>query len=244
MKSILLFAFVSPSAFGWGAFGHRVIGALAERRLCPAAATRAHEILGDESIADASTWADQVRPDPAYRYMKPWHYVTMPFASRYEDDPHDRRGDVVTAVASALEELRAPDKAREGLRMLLHFVGDAHQPLHAGRREDGGGNGTDVTWFGHADSLHHVWDTALPLKAGADPVALAAELGGDRSDVALATPTDWVNESSALAPTIYPSTPDLGDAYVKTFLPVAKKRLREAGVRLAALLNREWCSSK
>lgn len=244
MKTLLLALLLSPNAFGWGAFGHRVIGALAERRLCKEAAEHARATLGGQSLSEASTWADEKRTDPAYRYMKPWHYVGMPFGSHYEDDRHDPRGDVVTAVASALERLRANETAAEGLRMLIHFVGDAHQPLHAGRHEDGGGNAVDVTWFGKDDSLHHVWDTGLPTKSGLTVEALAAELDADHGEVALARPADWVDESSALAPTVYPESPRLGDEYVRKFLPVAKRRLFEAGVRLATLLNREWCSTK
>lgn len=244
MKTLLLAFLLSPNAFGWGAFGHRVIGALAERRLCKPAAQRARDTLGGQSLAEASTWADEKRTDPAYRYMKPWHYVGMPFGSHYDEDRHDPRGDVVTAVAAALGRLGAGDTAAEGLRMLIHFVGDAHQPLHAGRHEDAGGNAIDVTWFGKADSLHHVWDTGLPTKSGMTVEALASALDGDRREVPMGRPAEWVDESSALAPTVYPQAKELGDEYVSKFMPLVKRRLFEAGVRLAALLNQEWCSSR
>src|SRR5260370_19352158 len=46
-------------------------------------------------------------------------------------------------------------------RFLVHFVGDVHQPLHVGRRDDRGGNDIQVTWFGESTNLHAVWDEKI-----------------------------------------------------------------------------------
>ena len=47
------------------------------------------------------------------------------------------------------------------MRMLIHLVGDVHQPLHVGRPEDQGGNKVRVLWFNEPKNLHQVWDTEL-----------------------------------------------------------------------------------
>ena len=47
------------------------------------------------------------------------------------------------------------------LALLVHLVGDVHQPLHVGRGPDRGGNSIDVYWFGEPVVLHEVWDEGL-----------------------------------------------------------------------------------
>ena len=47
------------------------------------------------------------------------------------------------------------------LRLLIHIVGDVHQPLHVGRKGDRGGNDIKVTWFGESSNLHKIWDEGL-----------------------------------------------------------------------------------
>ena len=63
--------------WAWGRLGHRVIAWIAETRLNPKAREAVKALLADgESMADASTWADENRrrlPKTA-----PWHYVDVP----------------------------------------------------------------------------------------------------------------------------------------------------------------------
>ena len=83
----LLISFqMSAPAWAWGRLGHRVISRIAEKKLNPKAKAAIAELLDEgESIADASTWADENRgrlPKTA-----PWHYVDVPL-----DEPrYDRR---------------------------------------------------------------------------------------------------------------------------------------------------------
>lgn len=81
LVAALLLAFAPSDAFAWGAIGHRVTGALAEPLLTPKAKAAIGAILGTESLAEVSTWADEMRsaPDPFWRQTaNPWHYVTVP----------------------------------------------------------------------------------------------------------------------------------------------------------------------
>jgi hypothetical protein len=74
----LLFGLLFPaSVCAWGRLGHRVISRLAEKRLNPRAKAEIVKLLEEgESIADASTWADENRGRlPA---TAPWHYVDVP----------------------------------------------------------------------------------------------------------------------------------------------------------------------
>ena len=57
----------------------------------------------------------------------------------------------------------------ESLRYVVHFIGDIHQPLHAGNRNDSNGNKLQALWFNgvvYADdrnvtNLHSIWDTGI-----------------------------------------------------------------------------------
>ena len=49
--------------------------------------------------------------------------------------------------------------------MLVHLVGDLHQPMHTGHLSDRGGNSVPVRFFGRESNLHAVWDSSLPEAA-------------------------------------------------------------------------------
>lgn len=166
--AIALIAVLIPAtSFGWGRDGHRIIGHIAEQFLSTNARAAVRDLLGDESLADVSTWADEVRGSPAYRWTAPLHYVNSPPGS----DGYDAQRDcadgccVVGAIehyADVLRDSQAPRPVRiEALKFLVHFVGDVHQPLHAGYGVDRGGNDVKVFFFGDNTNLHSLWDSGL-----------------------------------------------------------------------------------
>jgi hypothetical protein len=62
-----------------------------------------------------------------------------------------------------------PTLCLQALKFLIHFIGDAHQPLHT----EGllrGGNNIDICWFDkcgsdeHPMELHKIWDAEIPDK--------------------------------------------------------------------------------
>ncbi len=168
MKTLLALSLFANQALAWGNFGHQVIGELASHHLCAQTNTAVLALLNGESLAEAATWADEVRELPEYKYLKPWHYVTMELGSSYSSTNQPSRGDLVSAYHEQSANLRNPlyPNRAEALRLLIHFVGDAHQPFHAGRHADGGGNGVILTWFGYPSNLHKVWDTGMIKKLG------------------------------------------------------------------------------
>jgi hypothetical protein len=194
-------------------------------------------------MADASHWADDVRTDPQYSQIRPWHFVDMPLGSNYSQAP--AHGDVVTAIKAQQDFLKSSDPAtlKEALRLVIHFVGDAHQPYHAGTHDDAGANAVNVTWFGAPTNLHHVWDTEMLYQIGLSAPDLAVDLDSRHYAVpAQLTPEAWVTESSALAKRNYPSTgtSTLGQDYYNSHVDVARQRLWQAAMRLAALLNSQY----
>ena len=231
---------ISVQANAWGNFGHQVVGELASRHLCPKTSRAVADLLGSESLADAATWADEVRSQPEFKYTKPWHFVTMNLDTTYDQAPKAPHGDLVTAYHEQVANLRNRlyPKRDEALKLLLHFVGDAHQPFHAGQHSDGGGNGVILTWFGNPSNLHQVWDSRMLWGLHQSYIEVADSIDSSASPVpSQKTPEDWVNESSKIAAEVYPDTQKLGSAYQNKFVPVVKDRLRTSGLRLANLLN-------
>jgi nuclease S1 len=143
---LLVTVHTTTPAWAWGRLGHRVISRLAEQNLTPKAKASIAELLEPgETLADASTWADEHRrqlPKTA-----PWHYVDVPLDEpRYDakwsaDDP--KKGCVVDKINEFRAVLKDPTKSREdkrfGLRFLIHCVEDLHMPMHVGDNHDRGG---------------------------------------------------------------------------------------------------------
>ena len=185
-------------ALAWGCQGHQVIALLAEKHLTPHALAMANQILaadpidpnlsryckegGIDAMADASTWADDVRP--LRPHTASWHYVDIPLGTTRREvekfcDP--KEGCVTRAIADELAVLRSAEadaqKRSDALRFLIHFVGDLHQPLHAVSNNDQGGNCVPVTFFdlkpqlrnpqteSYAPNLHGVWDVNILARA-------------------------------------------------------------------------------
>ncbi len=167
-------------ALSWGSEGHQVIAKLAESQLTPKARDEVGRLLAaepDATMASASTWADEHR-NPA---TAPWHYVNFPRGvCTYvgERDCPDGKC-VVAAINKQVEILgsSAPDdKKLLALKYVIHFVGDVHQPLHAGYGDDRGGNSYQLQAFMRGSNLHAVWDTGLIRYLNQDAEALTARL--------------------------------------------------------------------
>jgi hypothetical protein len=242
----LLLVLAAAPVSGWGPVGHRVVGRIAERHLSEAAARGVAAILGSESLAQAATWPDEIRSDPAWDMAKPWHFVSLDDGESYETAPKSPDGDAVEAIGRFTKVLKdpqtAPEKKAEALRFLVHFVGDVHQPLHVGRRGDIGGNSIQVSWFGESTNLHAVWDEKIieteklsfsELADFIDHPTLTEIRTWQGSGV-----LDWVSESMAERAQVYAiGDKKLSYLYAYQNGPLVKRRLLQGGVRLAGLLN-------
>lgn len=240
---------VSLDAIAWGQIGHRVTGAIAERHLSAKARAAVDTLLPNESLAEASTYADEMRSNPAAFWQEqagPWHYVTVPAGKIYAEVGAPRQGDAFSALQRFTRTLRDPDASidakRLALRFAVHIIGDLHQPLHAGNGTDRGGNDFDVVFFGEPTNLHRVWDSQMidrrQLSYSEWTDWLDRKITPD--DLGAWSDTDphtWIMESTVIRDTIYPEDKRIGWDYLYVHLPTATRRLQQAGVRLAAYLN-------
>ena len=145
----------------WGKAGHRVVATIATTLLTGEARAQVADLLDPgTTLADISTWADEVRPSRPN--TAPWHYGNIPGeASGYSAQRDCSRGCVVSAIERSLRLLQDPSNDRairqEALKWLVHFVADLHQPLHA-IADERGGNDLIVQFNGHQTNLHRFWD--------------------------------------------------------------------------------------
>src|SRR5215216_2520015 len=81
----------------WWDLGHRLVARLAESRLTPRTREAVRDILGGQSLADASVWADNIRQ---YRHdADKLHYVNIPLGDdRYMPARHCPGGHCIIAA--------------------------------------------------------------------------------------------------------------------------------------------------
>lgn len=244
---IVFILFLSTQwANAWGQTGHRAVGWIAEQYLNSKARKKLNVLLKGESLAIAGTWMDEIRSDKKYNYMTDWHWVTVPDGQTYDATEKNPNGDIIEALARVTKSLKSRTlnsaEEVEYIKVLIHLVGDIHQPLHVGTGNDKGGNDTKVKWFGRNSNLHRVWDsemiddtklsyTELALSLGKIPTSEVTRLQKDLVN-------DWAQESMELRKQIYEiGSGKLGYEYSYQNMGTVRKRLLEAGVRLAGLLN-------
>ena len=255
MKSFLvllccLVLFAVPRAFPWGAEGHEAIAETAQGLLSQAPRAKIEAILGGPNrLPSVATWLDDARNalkhnvgplknDPEARQFntafpenEQWHYVNLPVGlTQYADPgPFATQNDIVHGIAHGIDVLegRATDLTPlQAVRLLVHLVGDAHQPMHtitgfydlhdpaharlitdpaetAGHPEDRGGN---QLFYTKSLELHAYWDKKMPQKVQrASPAeTLAHQLAAESTVQKWATPGDyhewaakWVGDSAA-----------------------------------------------
>ena len=259
LRCALLFAALClttvTSALAWGQNGHRAVGEIAESHLTPWAAAQVQALLGSESLARASTWPDEIRSDDAWDSSHSWHYINFEDGQGLQDIERNPKGDVLEAMQRFAKVL-TDDQASHAdqviaLRFLVHFVGDIHQPLHAGRGSDQGGNEIPVIFYREPTNLHTVWDSGLLAKENLSFTELVRFIHHPTAqEVATwqdSTFEDWVNESRILRYQCYDFGPQDGPAgtpprlsweYSYQHLPLVHRRIVQAGVRLAGVLNK------
>lgn len=251
-RLILLFLLIPLMSFGsmlWGRKGHRVTGHIAENHLSRKAKMAITDLLDGHSLAFVSTYADEIKSDQAFWNYSPWHYVNYPMDKTYAESEKSKAGDLITAINQCKKVLLDKSASRNDkifhLKLLIHFVGDLHQPMHVGRGEDRGGNDIQVQWFDEGSNLHKVWDTDLLETYGMSYYELGDELNRsttkkERKVIQEGSIVDWLEESHILAAEIYGSVEvgdQLGYSYSYKYNAVAFERLKKGGFRLAKILN-------
>jgi hypothetical protein len=252
---LLILLFIPSSLYAWGREGHEIVALIAEHRLEPEVHEQAAVLLEGTAFRDAANWADHLRN----KQSAPWHYVNIPITDTAYDAEKVCAQDqcIIAQIERFRNTLANPavsfKKRQKALKYLIHFVGDLHQPLHAGDNHDRGGNDVRVEFLGQTVNpfngkpwnLHAVWDSAIVERQDADAEHYAALLttwlkAQPQEVFQGGSVVDWAMESHDIARDhvyVLPENHKLGGEYVQTNASVVDQQLIKAGVRLAKVLN-------
>ena len=253
MKKIaFLLFFVFHMSFAndmiWSKTGHRAIGEVAQEHLTRKARKAIEKLLDGESLAEVSSFADEIKADRKYRKFSAWHYVNFAADAKYGDEKPSENGDLITGIQKCISIVKDENSSKEDkafyLKMLVHLIGDLHQPMHAGRLEDKGGNDIQVQWFGNGSNLHRVWDSNMINEYGMSYSELAESFPRlskkQRKAIQMGTVLDWVEETQEVANKVYESV-EVGEKlryqYNYLWWGTLEKQLQKGGMRLAKVLN-------
>ncbi|HEU0067605.1 MAG TPA: S1/P1 nuclease [Sphingomonas sp.] len=271
---LIAFLVAAPAGAYWD-YGHRTIARIAFANVRPATRVAIRRLLAKQALLDtpacpartieeASVWPDCVKPlkdaagAPRFGYAYNWHFQNADVCAPFDLTPSCKDGNCVSVQierqAAILKDRRASAHDRVmALAFLVHFVGDLHQPLHAGDRNDKGGNDARVSYGIYAPprlNLHSVWDGLLAERAISTPPALVRVYSrGERGRLGGGTVADWSRENWALARTVYDAATDghacapfparghLDAATIVRLVPIARGQVQRGGIRLARMLD-------
>jgi hypothetical protein len=228
--ALILLCLLAPRLAGaWGAEGHRIVGDVADALLEPVSRAAVRDLTGGQSLAEVATWMDEERPALAHSLpgSSSWHYDDLPVCPGRSEDFCPRGN----CASHALEKYRAvladrhasPADRLLALRIVVHLMGDIHQPMHMADHDDRGGN--EVTLAGEGrhratgrrapvtrpprhsggHSLHSAWDVDFVRSAvqGESESEFAADLiaehARDLKKIESGLPAQWMAESHTIA---------------------------------------------
>ncbi|HMQ43223.1 S1/P1 nuclease [Mariniflexile maritimum] len=232
----------------WSATGHRVVGKIASQYLKSSTKRKIKKLLNNQSLDFVSTYGDEIKSDKRYNKFYTWHYINIPLESDYETSEKNPNGDLVTGINHCLEVIKndasSDDDKAFYLKLLIHFMGDLHQPMHVGLAEDKGGNDFKVQWFYKDSNLHAVWDGDMIDSYGMSYSELANNANALNKNQVKAiqkgTLVDWVNDTHQLTRNVYANVKpneNLRYNYNYDNFENLRTQLQKAGIRLAKVLN-------
>ena len=245
---IVLGIFVTLHVAGWGIIGHRTVGYIAELHLSGKAKKEVKRVLGNETLASSSNWMDEIKSDDRYDHTHKWHYVTVPDGKRYETSDKEADGDIIQTIERLIDELKSDTLSvkieAQNLKMLVHLIGDLHQPLHVGNGTDKGGNDFKLKWFWNNSNLHRVWDSEI-IDGKQYSYTELAKVVNHATDQEIkywqsTSVRDWAHESMEIRDKCYENIPEdnsINYEYSYKNWDLVQKRLLLAGIRLAGVIN-------
>ena len=277
IRKLLLFlaalCAASPVA-AWWEYGHESVARIAMDSVRPDTRAAIQRLLAKGRLLEtpecsvatielASYWPDCIKTlGERFSHAGPWHYQNVDICQPFDLKAACKDGNCVSSQierqARLLADRKVPERERlTALAFLVHFVGDLHNPMHAGDRGDRGGNDVKANYgiIGGRTNLHSMWDgyiaeRAISTPPGGPRAILAGASPTDRASLAAGSVEDWSREgwetarSQAYASLIGDpcgpkpdARPTLTEADVQGLIPVLRRQVLAGGLRLARLLD-------
>lgn len=275
MRLLILLAMlagIASPAHAWWEYGHESVATIAMTSVQPETRHAIRRLLSRtdlmetptcpaRTIEQASVWADCIKTlKDRYSYAFNWHYQNIDVCRPFDIKANCPDGNCVARQIERdvrlLKNRELPLRVRvEALLFLVHFMGDLHQPLHAGDRHDRGGNDMKADYGYRPNSnLHSIWDGLLADRAISTPAGgpngiLAEVPVAERPAMQQGSVEDWSRESWQIAHHAYAALlgdacapvpanrPALDNAKVAALIPVLRRQVARGGLRLARLLD-------
>lgn len=263
---LLLISLFASEAYSWNSFGHRLVVQIAYNHLSPNAKKMCNlynqalaPIYGARTLVDAAPWLDSLRSQKDL-WLQPGHYINIPFSRDGTALLPPNTMNAIFAIEEAITVLNTRqtslfDKGFS-LRILLHVVGDIHQPMHAVSqfsrtlpKGDKGGNLRYLVRNPVARNLHSYWDKGgglLTPRAQYSYTLLNRRANSMERrwpchpDLMVLTPKIWAEESHTIAVTkayVFNTSEKPTKSYQKMVKKLSEQQIALAGCRLAALVN-------
>ena len=257
-------------AHAYWEYGHQTIATIAYRNVKPETRARIDALLRRSALLEtptcpartieqASVWADCIKPlGERFSYAYSWHYQNVDICKPFDMKSACKDGNCVSAQITRdvklLQDPKVPAREKvQALAFLVHFVGDLHQPLHAGDHADLGGNRAKADYGIYGPerlNLHSIWDGLLAERAISTPPSLVrVYTPAERAPVQAGSVEDWSRDSwqvakdvtyaSAMADPCGPAQgrSKLDDATIAKLVEPAREQVMKGGLRLAKMLD-------
>ncbi|UKZ74663.1 hypothetical protein TrVFT333_002333 [Trichoderma virens FT-333] len=191
IESVLLGMVSLPGVVAWGSIdlGHDTAAYIASYFVSNSTAAYLKDLLDNQDedyLAGIAMFADKYKFTHEGHFTENFHFIDA------HDDPYTDcnvnydRDCKKGAVLSALNRDLSKEENQLAVKLLVHYIGDLHQPLH---NEDvkRGGNDIHVQWRDRDQKLHAVWDKTIPE-------TIAGHLSKKRKDGILEWALEWANE--------------------------------------------------
>jgi hypothetical protein len=174
------------AAQAWWCTGHMLVAQVAMHDLLatsPSTYSSVEAVLAplvglthgiSNNMVESACWADDIK-EYGLNAFNEWHYLNKPYNYDGSINVISETGpDALWAISQALSTLSSSERAGAALedaiqlRLLIHIVGDIHQPLHVATlfnrkftTGDEGGNSYSILYDASINELHALWDAGL-----------------------------------------------------------------------------------
>jgi hypothetical protein len=258
---LLLFAL---NNYAWNALGHQLVAQIAYDHLTPQAKKMCEDynhyldsFSPSDSFVDAATWLDRIREHDVH-WFDHLHYIDIPYSNDQTKLPPLQEVNALWGIKQAIlvlsSDKSSPFDKGLSLRILMHIVGDIHQPLHTITRVskqlpkgDVGGNLFHLAPNSIGDNLHQYWDNGAGILIGQSKKFQVRNKAGQlekkwtcKAATAQKKPQQWIKDSHGLAITqVYTMTSHQvpSKRYQLRAQNITQKQIFFAGCRLAMMFN-------